>query len=98
MKTDSYFNECQECYKEFDTKVEECPKCGSYEFELIDVRKTCPQCKEKKEEDEVVHDCERCGKEVCLECVYDDFPYGTTLCMECGEEWHELMIKHNFTC
>lgn len=97
MKTDSYFNECTKCGEEFDTKDWKCPKCGWDEFEVIDERKLCPSCDEKKEEADM-EECERCAKEICLECVYDDYPYGTTYCMECGGEWKELMIKHNFVC
>ena len=98
MKTASYFNECTECGAEMDTKLEECFKCGCDELLLIDERKLCPLCKEKKEEDSVVNNCERCGKEVCDDCVYESYPYNNTLCGECGEQWYDLMVEYGFPC
>jgi hypothetical protein len=54
------------------------------------------KCKLCKTEVEEVYECERCRKKVCLECTYDDYPYNTTLCAECGAKWEGLMDRHNF--
>lgn len=54
----------------------------------------CECCKEKESE----YRCERCEKEICLECCSDDYPYNTTICVDCVDEWQDIMNKNNFVC
>lgn len=56
------------------------------------------KCQLCKKESEDIETCERCGKEVCFNCIYDYYPYNTSLCVECGNEWKILMEDNNFIC
>ena len=59
------------------------------------MKKKCKVCSEKINEDDLF-ECERCDKEVCLECCTNDYPMSCTICNECYNEFVELMEDNNF--
>ena len=76
-----------------------CTKCANYLKNLIvcddciDEYKECPSCSQLVKEPIA---CDRCGKEVCIDCLTDDYPVSIDLCKECYEKYKELMDENNF--
>ena len=49
--------------------------------------KKCMYCKSDIEDSSVIDFCERCGKNVCLDCTGNEYPYSMTLCDECDSDF-----------
>ncbi len=54
--------------------------------------KKCKLCSNKEE----LYECERCSKEVCLDCCTNAYPISTTICNKCYDKFVDLMEDNNF--